>query len=238
MFSSGYTLSTYYLLNKTLIMNTINNLLTLVSRLQSTMLLVILLLGSAVEGRCADTWLYQQPVVYSENHDPSMVYLDDGRQLQVEYGPEIEWEEVNKWQKGKKLFISYNSTNGTVLVDSSTGKTLPILSGLKEHPLEVLEHQRGKKDISTMDMVDTLNAFTDLWEKEMNRVLNALMTTVDMDGKRTIQDSQEAWKKFRDAEVKMLIKIHNEREGTIQRLREIGPIISTTTCHRFDPGIQ
>jgi uncharacterized protein YecT (DUF1311 family) len=188
------------------------------SRLQSTMLLVILFLGCAVEGRCADTWLYQQPVVYSANHDPSMVYLDDGRQLEVQYGSEIEWEDAEKWKKGKKLFIAYNSDKGTVLVDSSTGKSIPILSGLKKHPLEILEDQRSEKDTSTMDMVDTLNAFTTLWEKEMNRVLNALMTTVDMDGKRTIRDSQEAWRKFRDAEIKMLIKIHSGREGTIQSI--------------------
>jgi uncharacterized protein YecT (DUF1311 family) len=198
-------------------MITIINPLTLVSKLQSTMLLVILLL-SAVEGRCADTWLYQQPVVYSENHDPSIVYLDDGRQLEVQYGPEIEWEEVNKWTKGKKLSIAYNLEKGAILLDISTGKSIPILSGLEKHPLDILKSKRMEKNISTMDMVDTLIAFTDLWEKEMNRVLNALMVSADMDGKRTIQDSQEAWKKFRDAEVKMLIKIHSGREGTIQSI--------------------
>jgi hypothetical protein len=64
---------------------------------------------------------------------------------------------------------------GTVLVAPSTGKTLPTLSGLEKHPLDILESKRMEKDISTMDMVD-------------------------MDGKRTIQDSQEAWKKFRDAD--------------------------------------
>ncbi len=188
------------------------------SRLQSTMLLVILFLACAVEGRCADTWLYQQPVVYSENHDPSMVYLEDGSQLEVQYGPEIGWEDAEKWTKGKKLSIAYNLEKGAILLDISTGKSIPILSGLEKHPLDILKSKRMEKNISTMDMVDTLIAFTDLWEKEMNRVLNALMTTVDMDGKRTIQDSQEAWKKFRDAEVKMLIKIHNEREGTIQSI--------------------
>ena len=211
-------MSKYCLLIKTPHMIKLINPLTLVSKLQSTMLLVLAITITEPQAQGADAWLYQEKVVYSENHDPSMVYLDAGRQLQVEYGPEIEWEEVNKWQKGKKLSISYSLTKGTVLVDPSTGKTLPILSGLKEHPLDILEHQRGEKDISTMDMVDTLNAFTDLWEKEMNRVLNALMNTVDMDGKRTIQDSQEAWKKFRDAEIKMLIKIHSGREGTIQSI--------------------
>ena len=211
-------------------MITIINPLTLVSKLQSTMLLVILLL-SAVEGRCADTWLYQQPVVYSENHDPSIVYLDDGRQLEVQYGPEIEWEEVNKWQKGKKLSIAYNLEKGAILLDISTGKSIPILSGLEKHPLDILKSKRMEKNISTMDMVSTMSDFTKLWDKEMNRALGALKKTLDRSGKRTIQDSQEAWKKFRDAEVKMLIKIHNEREGTIQSI-VIGSRIQAITRDR------
>lgn len=217
VFESG-PLSTYHKLIKTPRMITIINPSALIKFLQSTLLLVLVITITEPQAQGADAWLYQEKVVYSENHDPSMVYLKDGRQLQVEYGPEIEWEDAERWKKGKKLSIGYNSTKGTVLVDSSTGKTLPILSGLKEHPLEVLEHQRSEKDVSTMDMVATLNAFTTLWEKEMNRVVNALMVSADMDGKRTIQDSQDAWKKFKDAEIKMLIKIHNEREGTIQSI--------------------
>ena len=44
--------------------------------------------------------LYYQPVVYRENHDPSMVFMQGGQDYEVRYG-KVSLEEVEGWKSGK-----------------------------------------------------------------------------------------------------------------------------------------
>jgi hypothetical protein len=112
-----HPMSTCYLLIKTYHMIKIINPSALINFLQSTLLLVLAITITEPQAQGADAWLYQEAFIYSENHDPSLVYLEDGRQLEVQYRPEIEWEDAEKWPKGKKLFIGYN------LRDQDPGRT-------------------------------------------------------------------------------------------------------------------
>ncbi len=54
-----------------------------------------------------DKWEWSENIKYQENHDPSQVWLADGRKLSVDYGP-IPWEVVDLWPRSKDLILGYS----------------------------------------------------------------------------------------------------------------------------------
>jgi uncharacterized protein YecT (DUF1311 family) len=179
-------------------------------------LLLVLLLAAAVPARAADVgprlaWDHREAVRYQENHDPSMVWLADGRKLQVHYGT-VSWEEVERWRKDRALTLRYTGADGLQLVDDATGKGLRVLGGM-EHPLDkLLEGNLGKNE-STLGMAECYSQATRQWQLEMERTLQELRAALPAQESRAVQAAQDAWGRFRDAERKAINAIHS-REGT------------------------
>ncbi len=178
-------------------------------------------------GRCAEAWLYQEKAIYLENHDPSMVFLEDKRVLSVKFD-DLSRSFIDQWPRGKEVMIAYDSEKGTVLLDPISGKTIPVLSGLDQHPLDTMWSVRdpiGSED--TMGFIGVEHDFDELWDKEMKRALEVLADSMDWKSRVTLKSSQAAWKRFRDREVKMLVRLH-DKPGTIQGMLFASDIRSLT----------
>lgn len=171
-------------------------------------------------------WDYKQDVIYQENHDPSMVWLIDGRKIEVIYD-QIPWEEVDRWKKGKQIVIAYKIGEGNYLVDPITGKRIPILSGIGIHPIEQIQAQCLEKNLSTKGSVDCYDAANKMWDKEMNVSYNKLMSQLDKAGKESLKQSQRSWIKFRDAQADSILKIYN-RDGTMWNIVEAQKVMEIT----------
>lgn len=129
--------------------------------------LFLLLLGSMSSASEVE-WLYKEDVHYQENHDPSRIFLIDGRILSMTYN-NISLQEMENWKKGKLLHIAYRIETGRVLLDPQSGKYIPIHWGLKEHPLDILYSEELEKVHNNANFSTLESRFADLWEQDMNR---------------------------------------------------------------------
>ena len=82
---------------------------------------------SRMEDRAAE-WIYSEPVTFQDDHDPSDIYLKDGRDLRVSYGT-VTWQEVQEWKPGRRLTLAYSAKAGCVLIDEDAWDELPVLGG-------------------------------------------------------------------------------------------------------------
>ena len=158
-------------------------------------------------------WQYSERVKYAENHDPSMIWLQDGRKLHVEYTA-ISWEEVDKWKPGRALAITYAHGVGVRLRDDATNKLLPIMCGLPEHPIDVLLNRYEEQFGSTAEMVELSHLADKEWEAEINRLEKELLKRLPPAGQSAFRKAEKSWEAFVDAESKNIGKIHDQ-EGTI-----------------------
>ncbi|MFM1770004.1 MAG: hypothetical protein RJA22_2533 [Verrucomicrobiota bacterium] len=156
-------------------------------------------------------WDHRESVRYQENHDPSMIWLTDGRKLQVHYG-KLTWKQVEQWKKGRALTLRYTVAEGLQLVDDATGGRLRVLGGMP-HPLDGLLDRNLERAESTMGMAECYSQASRQWELEMNRNLKELRAALPREESLAVQAAQEAWLKFRDQERKAINAINN-REGT------------------------
>ena len=180
------------------------------------------------------SWDYYEPVRYLENHDPSQIYLDQDRQIEVRYNP-IPWKEVESWKRGKLLYIVYKPQSGAVLLDPATMKHIPIIIGLKQHPIDSIQAQLIEKDGSTIGMAKAISQATKLWDLELNRVYQNLLKTKGDYGQmpkkdvETLREAQRKWVQFRDAQIKAIGAYYRQFDGTI-RIIVVGG--STTANNR------
>ena len=94
-------------------------------------------------------WLWSEPVKFLEYHDRMQIYLEDGRKLQVALDQPssdgLKWSEVNQWQRGRPLRISFSPACGPILIDVESFSRLPIIGGFdtaqSPHPLDRLLRQ-------------------------------------------------------------------------------------------------
>lgn len=84
------------------------------------------------------TWNWTKPVHYKEQHDPSVIWLQENLHLRVDFSKDISFEEVEKWPKGKALLHVFKQGDGFKLLDPANGKSLAVFSGLPSHPIEQL----------------------------------------------------------------------------------------------------
>ena len=166
---------------------------------------VVLALGSSAE---AGEWSHKAAVSYRETHDPNWVHLDGGQALHVSYSA-IKWVEVERWKKGKRLFVAYKPETGAVLFDPGTGRHIPILSGLRRHPIDVILMKRMAAAVSPSDKRACLEHGKFLWDRELNRAWRAVLA--DNRGRRfTAQEKKEMigaqrkWIEFRDAQIEAI----------------------------------
>jgi len=161
-------------------------------------------------------WDWSQDVSYQENHDPSVVWLSDGRRLKVSYAA-VPWKTVAGWSKGRALLLAYRPESGVVLVDAESGGVLPVLRGLEKNPIELLTEQCVKENPSTMGAVECYGKGTERWDQELNRAYQALLGALDDEGKKAATKAQQEWVRFRDAQFAAIASVNN-RQGTVWRI--------------------
>ena len=172
-------------------------------------------------------WLYHKAVRYNENHDISRIYLEDGAKLHVRY-TNIKWEEAEKWKKGKLLYIAYMPKTGVVILDPVSRKTIPIINGLKEDPIDIVarryQREATSKANNTLTLIDGFRASEKLWDSELNRVYKAFLADslygrkFTAEQKREIVDAQRKWIQYRDAHFKVIGAHYFKRQGTLHRI--------------------
>lgn len=167
----------------------------------------------AASAQAQTKWDWSQSVTYEENHDPGAIWLTDGRKLKVEY-TDISWKTVSGWAKGHPLLLAYQPETGAVLVDTESGKSIPVLRGMEKHPIEILTKACAQKEPTTRGMVECYGQGTQRWDREMNRAYAALLGTLDGAQKKAVTRSQRQWVKFRDAQFDAISAVNN-RQGTI-----------------------
>ena len=123
-------------------------------------------------------WLWSESVQFLEYHDRMQIYLEDGRKFQVALdqpnsdGPK--WSEVNQWQRGRSLRISFSQASGPILIDVESLSRLPIIGGFDSaqspHPLDRLLRQNLENSRDTASIEETYALNTQRWETEIDRI--------------------------------------------------------------------
>ncbi len=175
------------------------------------LLALTLLISSAAIAQ--EKWDYKQDVVFAATHDPSMVHLKDGRKIEVFYGP-VKWEEVNAWKAGRTISIAYNPNSGVVLFDPASGKKVPILSGLAEHPVDIILNKCLNVETTTAGMNGCYGESIKMWDKELNLHYSQLLGVLDPKGREDLKQAQRAWIKFRDLQITAIGSVYSE-SGTM-----------------------
>lgn len=166
-------------------------------------------------------WIYSEPVIYQENHDPSTVWLKDGRRLHVVY-VEITWEQVEQWKPGRKLDLAYSTVRGPVLIDTQTRKQLPILDGLeKTHPLDKLLDRDLAHAMDTASMVGAYEDSYRHWNAEIDRLYQQVLESpyVPAEAKAEIKKTHAAWQSFSQQHLIAAGRIWLLPEGTMWFVR-------------------
>ncbi|WP_338845176.1 lysozyme inhibitor LprI family protein [Massilia sp. W12] len=174
-----------------------------------------------------EQWEYHETVHYQENHDPQMVWLKDGRQLQVVYGTEISWEAVESWRPGRPLALLWSAQRGLALQDTASGKWITVLNGWQIHPIEKMREQCLNKNPVTMGLAECYLTEAAHWDRMSNWAYKRLQARLKPESRRALQQSQREWLKFREAQVRSIQAVYREREGSItqihyaQRVRQV-----------------
>jgi len=196
-----------------------------------TILLTVVLVGcmhqqgspaaeSLAEARSAE-WLYTEQVVYQENHDPSDIYLTDGRDLRVTYGA-ITWMAVQQWKAGRKLTFAYSEAEGCMLVDAETNDALPVIAvWAGRHPLDVLLAQDLALTRSTLDIVEAYDASVAHWEREIVRLYDFYLSSdkIPAGTRQDIQAERAAWEDYRDRHAKAAKGLYALPQGTMWNIK-------------------
>jgi hypothetical protein len=162
-------------------------------------------------------WLFNEPVHYLENHDPAMVWLQDGRQLQVVYG-ENGWEQVELWPAGYPLLLTYSEPTGVVLIDPASGVKFPVLAGCEDrHPLDLLLQSRRERAVSTLEIIEAYDTVSEHWAREIDRLITVIAAAeqVPASVQRDLRKAQQAWSIFRDRQFAAAGQIYNLTGGTL-----------------------
>jgi uncharacterized protein YecT (DUF1311 family) len=176
-------------------------------------LLSVLLLSTPAQAQVG--WDWSQRVNFQEDHDPSVIWLADGRRLKVYYG-EIPWETVSHWSKGRALLLAYRPESGVVLVDLMSGKTISVLRGMDKPPIELLTEKCIRDHSTTQGIAACFAAGRERWEREMNRAYEVLLGILDDAQRKPVKDAQQEWAKFREAQTAAIAAV-NQHTGSIWR---------------------
>lgn len=102
------------------------------------------------------------------------------------------------------------STLGIVLCLAS-----PLATAAKEeHSIDKTTQACVDKNSTTIGMMECLEKAFKEWDKELNKVYNALLKEVSATGKENLKNAQKQWLTYRDAEFKAINAIY-DLEGTM-----------------------
>jgi hypothetical protein len=162
-------------------------------------------------------WIHATEVTYQENHDPSMVWLKDGRHLQVTYGhPSL--DEVSAWQPGRTLRLAFSAATGPVLIDPETMGRLPVIGGLeRDHPLDLLLRQNLEHSPDTISIVEAYVQNAARWETEVGRLYEELSEPAYLPAevRDGVRQSARSWAEFQRHQVRGAGALLNLPAGTM-----------------------
>jgi hypothetical protein len=87
-------------------------------------------------------------------------------------GSDISWDVIRTWKEGKPLTLAYSRAEGVMLIDPVTKKIAHLWRIRKDHPIDAyLEQELSKPSgSSTQGMVEANDRAIDLWELEIKRI--------------------------------------------------------------------
>jgi hypothetical protein len=167
-------------------------------------------------------WIHSVEVLYKENHDPSMIWLADGRELQVVYGrPSL--EDVDQWKPGRTLRLAFSAATGPVLIDPETMGRLPVIGGLeRDHPLDLLLRQNLEHSPDTISIGEAYRHNTARWLTEIGRLQDELTQPdhIPEEVRASLRAAGEGWTSFREQQVRAAGALLDLPSGTMWRIRQ------------------
>lgn len=136
---------------------------------------------------------------------------------------DLTMDDLHSWKRGKLLTLTYSRTNGITLIDPVTHKYVRILT-ISDHPIdEYLKQELGKPEAyTTQGMVEAYDRATDLWELELKRFDENILSRKHFKGE--IRDNYLKLQQVREAYRKLLYYVTGRamylppRGGTILRI--------------------
>ena len=136
---------------------------------------------------------------------------------------ELTTDDLHSWKRGKLLTLTYSRTNGITLIDPITRKSVRILT-MSVHPIdEYLKQELDKPEaFTTQGMVEAYNRATDLWELELKRFDENILSRKYFKGE--IRDNYLKLQQTREVYKKLLYYVTGRamylppRGGTILRI--------------------
>jgi uncharacterized protein YecT (DUF1311 family) len=81
------------------------------------------------------------------------------------------------------------------------------LRNLKNHPIDKSSHDCHKKAISSEEHAKCINDSHEAWEELMNAILLDMLSNDEPNLRKALEDSQQAWSKFRIKEFEYIDEI-------------------------------
>ena len=133
-------------------------------------------------------------------------------------------DDLHKWERGKLLTLAYSRAEGVMLIDPLTNKFVRLLSMKSDHPIDrYLEQELDKPEaFTTQGMVEAYNRATDLWELELKRFDENILSRKYFKGE--IRDNYLKLQQTREVYKKLLYYVTGRamylppRGGTILRI--------------------
>jgi uncharacterized protein YecT (DUF1311 family) len=72
-----------------------------------------------------------------------------------------------------------------------------------------------KENVTTVGMTDCFVSAQNLWDKELNKYYQLLLTKLDATGQKKLKVTQKQWIIFRDQEIKFISETYGNRDGTM-----------------------
>ncbi len=118
-------------------------------------------------------YLHSEEVAWDAVHDPELYCLQDGRVLTGSLDG-LKWEQVNAWDKGRKLLLCYDEERGATLLDPASGRALRVkMVHDGPHPVEVYVDSLGAQN--TYDMMSSYYEGVRLLRIEIDRCVREVL---------------------------------------------------------------
>ena len=185
-------------------------------------------------------WLWSESVQFLEYHDLMQIYIEDGRKLQVALDQPnsdgLKWSEVNQWQRGRPLRISFSQASGPILIDVESLSRLPIIGGFDSaqspHPLDRLLRQNLENSRDTASIEKTYALNTQRWETEIDRIYD--YAAEDIRVRELLKKAQVSWKLFRENQIKAAAELYSLPPGTMWGIRHSEFVHEFTRSHALE----
>ena len=184
-------------------------------------------------------WIHTEAVSYQENHDPSMIWLQDGRHLMVIYDS-LTWKDVDKWENGRKLTLAFSAQRGCVLIDAESRENLPVIAGWGDkHPLDILLQRNLGLTRTTLDIIEAYDASTARWKKEIDRLYLVYLEydQIPAADKVTIRKERALWDQFLDGHDRVAGCLYSLPDGTMWSIKAAehdNALIKSQACRLQD----